>query len=108
MLERRVIKRPRPDLGSACVSRLLSLRPDHVTLFVTVPILSAPLQAPDMGEHAGEPEKTEYLVRVRWQKTVPKEQAIWEKGMFANQNSACRLRNQFTLDRLIERFGLGE
>jgi len=26
--------------------------------------------------------------------------------MFANQNSACKLRNRFTLDRLAEAFGL--
>lgn len=26
------------------------------------------------------------------------------KGMFANQNTACKLRNQFTLERLVDRF----
>jgi hypothetical protein len=43
---------------------------------------------------------------VDWVKTLPQGQAIWEKGMFANQNTAARLRDPFTLERLIEAFGL--
>lgn len=73
---------------------------------VEKPILEASLKAPKMGEHADDPDKSEYLVRVEWIKIVPVEQAIWEKGMFANQNSACKLRNSFTIERLSERFGL--
>jgi hypothetical protein len=53
----------------------------------------------------GEPE---CIVPVRWIKTVPMSEAIWEKGMFANQNSACKLRNRFTLDRLLAAFDLDE
>ncbi len=72
------------------------------------PILEVPLNAPNMGEYADDPERTEYVVRVEWLKAVPVAQAIWEKGMFANQNSACKLRNKFTLERLTERFALDE
>jgi hypothetical protein len=72
------------------------------------PILEMPLKAPNMGQHADDPELSEYLVRVDWTKTVPADKAIWEKGMFANQNSACKLRNKFTLEKLTERFGLEE
>ena len=71
-----------------------------------IPILSAPLRAQGMGRNSSDPEKSEYVVRVKWLKTLPAEQAVWEKGMFANQNSACRLRNRFTLDRLYEVFGV--
>jgi hypothetical protein len=74
----------------------------------TRPILEAPLKAPSMGENADDPEKSEYLVRVNWIDTRSREDAIWEKGMFANQNTACKLRNQFTLDRLTDRFDLEE
>lgn len=42
------------------------------------------------------------------QKTLPKEKAIWEKGMFANQNTVVRLRDSFTLERLVEAFALDE
>ncbi len=74
-----------------------------------IPILSVrDLSAPKMGENAEDPEKSEYLVRVKWIKTRDRQNAIWEKGMFANQNTACRLRNQFTLERLVDRFGLEE
>jgi len=59
-----------------------------------------------MGEKANDSELAEYLVRVEWIRTVDREKAIWDKGMFANQNSACKLTNKFTLERLIERFDL--
>ena len=34
--------------------------------------------------------------------------AFREKGMFANQNSACKLRQEFTLERLADHFGIDE
>jgi hypothetical protein len=71
-----------------------------------LPILEAPLEATQMGKKANDPEKSEYVVRVDWIKTLPRDEAIWEKGMFANQNSAAKLRNQFTLERLTEIFDL--
>ena len=46
------------------------------------------------------------FVRVAWQKTVPKEQARREKGMYANQNTVTKLRNKFTLEQLAKLFGL--
>ena len=73
-----------------------------------LPILEAPLKAPKMGDRADDEEQSEYLVRVEWQKTLPKEEAIWEKGMFANQNTVVRLRDPFTLERLAEAFALDE
>ncbi|MET8988885.1 endonuclease NucS domain-containing protein [Nonomuraea wenchangensis] len=50
----------------------------------------------------------EYVVPVTWIQDVPREQAKWTRGMFANQNSACKLRNKFTLERLLEAFDLDE
>ena len=50
----------------------------------------------------------EWVVPVQWLTTVPATEAFWEKGMFANQNSACKLRQEFTLDRLAQHFRLGE
>ena len=52
------------------------------------------------------PEDAEYVVAVEWIANQPAAQAYWEKGMFANQNSACKLRQEFTLDRLAEHFHL--
>ena len=50
----------------------------------------------------------EWIVPVRWVKHRPREQAFWKTGMFANQNSATKLRNRFTLDLLTTEFGLGD
>lgn len=71
---------------------------------VTVPILKADLKASSMEEEADDPEQSEYLARVRWLDTRPREQAVWEKGMFANQNVVAKLRQPFTLQRLAEVF----
>lgn len=48
----------------------------------------------------------EYVVPVAWISTRTRTDSIWESGMFANQNSACKLRNKFTLDRLYRAFKL--
>jgi hypothetical protein len=48
----------------------------------------------------------EWFVPVEWSHTVPQTDAYWEKGLFANQNSACKLRQEFTLDRLAHHFEL--
>lgn len=73
-----------------------------------MPLMEAPLRNENIRRDSGEPEKAEYLVKVEWQKTLPIEQAIWEKGMFANQNTVCKMRSQFTLERLVHHFGLSE
>lgn len=64
------------------------------------------LAAPDMGHDLGDAEKQEYLVRVEWEKAYPKNQAWWEPGLFANQNTAAKLRDTDTIKRLEEHFGV--
>lgn len=46
----------------------------------------------------------EHALPVRWLDARPLAEAYWEKGMFANQNSACKLRQEFTLGRLAVHF----
>ncbi len=41
---------------------------------------------------------------MRWLDARPREQAVWEKGMSANQNVVAKLRQPFTLGRLNELF----
>ncbi len=36
----------------------------------------------------------------------PESQAFWQKGMFASQHSACKLRQEFTLSLLEDHFGV--
>lgn len=60
-------------------------------------------------QHAALPtgeDRREYVVPVEWETTRERSNAYWIKGMFANQNSACKLRNRFTLEQLSSAFGL--
>ena len=75
----------------------------------TIPLTKAPLESKRMGKgDQSDHDKAEYMVRIEWIKTLPIEQAYWEKGMFANQNTVTKLRNKFTLDKLIKHFGLDD
>lgn len=74
-----------------------------------VPITSLPLHLVDDAKRAEGPDMAEYLVRVKWLKTVAADQAIKERGFFGNQNSVARPKSQkwnFTIERLKERFGV--
>lgn len=71
-------------------------------------LLDLPLEAPRMGEFVGDPDRVEHVVKVDWDETLPRDEAVWEAGMFANQNTVCRLRNRFTLDRLYDHFGVDD
>lgn len=51
----------------------------------------------------GEPE---YIVPVDWVTTTSMDQALSGVGLFANQNSACKLRDPHTLERCYKFFGL--
>jgi hypothetical protein len=46
------------------------------------------------------------MVGIEWVHSAPRTEAVWEQGMFANQNTACRMRSQFTIERLTEHFKL--
>ena len=53
-------------------------------------------------------EYEEWVVPVAWIKAVDQSQAFRKLGFFANQNSACKLRNQFTIDSVTQHFGVAE
>lgn len=46
--------------------------------------------APRLRAKAGDAEKAEYFVRVKWLDSVPESQAINEVGLFGNQNTVCQ------------------
>ncbi|MEJ1375849.1 MAG: hypothetical protein RPT94_12720 [Candidatus Sedimenticola sp. (ex Thyasira tokunagai)] len=73
-----------------------------------VNILDLPHVAENMGKGKDDPELSEYMVAVDWIKSLPRTEAYWEKGMYANQNTVTKLRNRFTLERLIHHFDLEE
>jgi hypothetical protein len=47
-------------------------------------------------------------VPVTWIKTVDQSKALSAPGLFANQNSACKLRKQFTIDEVTQYFSLAD
>ena len=83
---------------------------DQATLFVDG--VERPFRSLDLHStyHHGsdDPDNLEYVVPVTWNDTRAVDDAYWETGMFANQNSACKLRNRFTLERIHQAFNLDE
>ena len=73
----------------------------------TIPLKQVPdLKATAMWVYADDEQMAEYAVPVKWLAQVPREQAYWENGFFANQNTVCKLRSRFTRDRVLQHFGL--
>jgi hypothetical protein len=70
------------------------------------PLGSLPVKAPQMWHDDGDPDRQEYALGVDWIVSRATNEAVKEPGLFANQNSACRLRDEHTLTVLIDRFGL--
>lgn len=62
-------------------------------------------RAEGSAERDGE-DRREWIVPVTWERAVPREQALWRPGFFANQNSACKLRARFTIDEVSRHFGI--
>jgi hypothetical protein len=74
-----------------------------------IPITKALLKGTEIGKHADDPERSEYLVRVKWIETVPLDKAVKEKGFFGNQNTVAKPTSpkwNYMVDRLKERFGV--
>lgn len=74
-----------------------------------VPLLQAGIASRNMGEHADDPDMSEYVARVKWIKHVPLSQAVREPGFFGNQNCVAEPRDArwpYTIDRLKQHFGI--
>jgi hypothetical protein len=73
------------------------------------PITEATLKGTGIVDSLRTSEVPEHLVAIRWIKTVQRNKAIKEKGLFGNQNTVARPRDPkwaYTIERLKERFGL--
>lgn len=55
-----------------------------------------------------EEDSREYVVAINWDRTVSRSDGVWQAGMFANQNSACKLKSQFTIEAVSKAFGVDE
>ena len=70
------------------------------------PLLEHRLTAPQASDNQDAPEECEWAVGVKWLKAFSREQAKSFKGVFANQNIVCKLRDTETLDFLQKEFGV--
>lgn len=70
------------------------------------PLFDQPLAEPRMKRIGEPPENAEHAVGIEWRKTFEPAQAKRFKGAFANQNIVCKLRDETTVDFLIEQFGV--
>jgi hypothetical protein len=64
------------------------------------------LRQPGILEWKDDPDMSEYLVGVQWNRTFGKEEAKWQKRLFTNQNIVCKLRHPATLNFLEKTFGV--
>jgi len=53
-------------------------------------IFEAPRAAKYIEQFKDDPDMCEYFVPVKWLQTVPLERAVYEVGLFGNQNSVCQ------------------
>ena len=74
-----------------------------------VPLVSLPVKAAGLTRVVDDPDKAEYLVPIKWIKTVSAAKAVKEKGFFGNQNSVARPtapKWDYTVQRLKKHFGV--
>jgi len=62
------------------------------------------LEQPNLKRNADDASKAKFVVSVDWQKTFDLETAQTFKGVFANWNIVCKLRDPATIDFLLQEF----
>lgn len=76
-----------------------------------ISILQSGARIGNRTRYVDDPEGCEYLVRVNWLKTLDRDSAIKEKGLFGNQNTVARPTKPkwgYTVQRLKARLGITE
>jgi hypothetical protein len=69
-------------------------------------LLTEVLPKPYLTKNAGDPDLRAYAVGIEWKKTFDRSNAKSFQGIFANQNTACKLYSQETVDFLTDAFGV--
>jgi hypothetical protein len=67
---------------------------------------SVRLRAPQALDNANDPRLSEWIVPIEWKRTVPRDDARFFAGAFANQNIVCKLRHPETIQFLEREFGV--
>ncbi|NOX94630.1 MAG: hypothetical protein GXP04_05895 [Alphaproteobacteria bacterium] len=68
--------------------------------------LTTVLPKPYLIDNPGDPDRRAYAVGIDWKNTFDRTEAKTFQGIFANQNTACKLYSQETVDFLIDAFGV--
>jgi TIR domain len=71
----------------------------------SVPLLEMDLKSDGLDRNSDNTELSEWVVRMKWIRTFPREQAQWFSGAFAHRSAVCKLRERKTLDFLHRKFG---
>lgn len=71
-----------------------------------VPLRSMDLRSTGLGHDVDDLDLSEWVARVKWLKTYPREQGRWFTGAFAHVGTLCRLGQRDTLDFLHKEFGV--
>lgn len=100
-----------PPMRYVAVGRVLApaSRFEHAEVRVEgtwSPLAAQSLQGTYSDDPATDDALAEWVVPVEWINARPLEAGFWEKGMFGSQHSACKLRQEFTLERLADHFGI--
>lgn len=77
---------------------------DFVPIGQSTSLLELPLRAERAAENADDPEMSEWVVPVKWLKTYDRQNAKARRGIFANQNIVCQLRDVRTVEYLKKAF----
>ena len=102
-----------PDWGFVGVGRVTGQSTPAAAFKVTsadgteVSILDVAKRGTYHREFIDDPQKCEYFVPVKWLQTVPSKEAIYEIGLFGNQNTVCKPTTpkwRSTVDRLKQKF----
>jgi hypothetical protein len=69
-----------------------------------VPLQEKVSPDPLLFHHLDDPELCEWVVRVKWDKTFQREQAIYRTGLFVYVATSCRMKDAITVQYLRSRF----
>lgn len=73
-----------------------------------VPLAAQTLEGRPTEDPSVDDDKAEWIVPVQWIDARPLDEGFWEKGMFASTHAACKLRQEFTLERLADHFDIDD